>query len=150
MVITILKLLLESNFGSTTLFKEELVEKKLVYNLYYTAYKVYDYIILEVGCRTKYPNDMENILMEKLQHMEIFKEDVSRKIKSAIATLVLSYENLEEVNEIICNSLTIEGKIIDNEKELLENIKLEDMKKIYKKIPLKETSTLIMIPKEEM
>ena len=88
--------------------------------------------------------------MEKLQHMEIFKEDVSRKIKSAIATLVLSYENLEEVNEIICNSLTIEGKIIDNEKELLENIKLEDMKKIYKKIPLKETSTLIMIPKEEM
>ena len=150
MVITILKLLLESNFGSTTLFKEELVEKKLVYNLYYTAYKVYDYIILEVGCRTKYSNDMENILMEKLQHMEIFKEDVSRKIKSAIATLVLSYENLEEVNEIICNSLTIEGKIIDNEKELLENIKLEDMKNIYKKIPLKETSTLIMIPKEEM
>ncbi len=148
-VISILRLLLESNFGSTTLFKENLVEKNLVYNLYYTAYKVYDYLILEVGCRTKYPIDMEKILMERLKHMEIYEMDVERKIKSAIATLVLSYENLEEVNDIICNSLTYEGKIIDNEKEMLENIKIEDMKDIYSKLTFKETSTLIMMPKEE-
>ena len=148
-VISILRLLLECNFGSTTLFKEELVEKKLVYNLYYTAYKVYDYLILEIGCRTKYPSEMENILMNKLQNMEIFEEDVERKIKSAIATLILSYENLEEVNDSICNSLTYEGRIIDDEKEMLENITIKDLKDIYSKISLKETSTLIMMPKEE-
>ena len=148
-VVNILRLLLESNFGSTTLFKEELVEKKLVYNLYYTAYKEYDYLILEVGCRTKYPNEMENILIDKLQHMEIFEDDVKRKIKSAIATLILSYENLEEVNDIIGNSLTYEGRIIDDEKEMLENITIEDIKKIYELLSFKETSTLIMLPKEE-
>ncbi len=148
MVINILKLLLESNFGSTTLFKEELVEKKLVYNLYYTAYKVYDYIILEVGCRTKYPNDIVDILMDKLMNMEIFEDEVKRKVKSAIATLVLSYENLEEVNDIISNDLTYEGRVINNEKELLENININDMKKIYDKISFKETSVLIMLPKE--
>ena len=148
MVINILKLLLESNFGSTTLFKEELVEKKLVYNLYYTAYKVYDYIILEVGCRTKYPNDIVDILMDKLMNMEIYEDEVNRKIKSAIATLVLSYENLEEVNDIISNDLTYEGRVINNEKELLENININDMKKIYDKISFKETSVLIMLPKE--
>lgn len=149
MVINMLRLLLESNFGSTTLFKENLVAKKLVYNLFYTAYKVYDYLILEVGCRTKYPDDIKDILMDKLKHMEIYEDEISRKIKSAIATIVLSYENLEEVNDIISNDLTYAGKVVDNEKELLENIKISDMKKIYEKISFKETSVLTMLPNEE-
>lgn len=145
----IISFLLTSNFGSTTEFKEELLEKKLIYNLFYTTYIMYDYLIIEVGCRTKYPEEMAKILSDKLTSMKIYPDDFKRKIKSAIKTLVLSYENVEEVNTIINNSLIYYGKIISNEKEMLENIKIEDIKKIYKKLNWKETATLINLPKEK-
>ncbi len=148
-IVSILNLLLESNFGSTTLFKEELVEKKLVYNLFYSAYKVYDYIIMEVGCRTKYPDEVEGILQEKLQNMKIYEDEIMRKIKSLIATIVLSYENFEEVNDNISNSLTYEGRIIDNEKEILENIKIDYIEEIFNILNFKEMVTLVTLPKKD-
>ena len=145
----IVKLILASNFGSTSLFKEELLEKKLIYNLFFGAYKVYDYMIIEVGCRTKYPADVEKILYDKLNNMEIDEKDINRKIKSVLATLIVDFEDQEEVNALISSYLTYENRIIDNEKEILESITLKDIENVHKLLSFKESSSLIMMPKEE-
>lgn len=148
-VFQMVRLLLSSNFGSTSLFKEELLEKKLIYNLYFGAYKMYDYMILELGARTKFPEEIIPILFERLQHMNLYFDDIKRKIKSAVSTLVLGYEDVFEVNSILCNSLTYEQRIIDNEKELLESITKEDFEKLYELLSFKEVSILSVLPKKE-
>ncbi len=148
MLINIWQLILTSNFDSTSYFKEDLIEKGLLSQLFYSVYKMYDYLIIEIGCRTNYPLEIEKIILDKLKHMDILKDDVERKKKSALAALVLGYENLEDVNAFISNSLIYEGKLIDNEKELLEKIKMKDIKDVFSKFSLKEYSVLTLMPND--
>ncbi len=106
-------------------------------------------MILELGARTKFPDEIVPILLERLKHMNLYFEDIKRKIKSAVSTLVLGYEDVFEVNAILCNSLTYDQRIIDNEKELLESITKEDLEELYNLLSFKELSVLCVMPKKE-
>ncbi len=143
-LIDVLSLVLISNFGSTSLFKEELVQKKLVLSLGSYATVEKDYVILQVSARTKYPDELVPILKQRFTHLELDEKDIKRKIKSEIANLVLNYEEAETVNEILTYSLSKYGKIIQNEKEILESICFEDVQKIIEKASMKEMNTLVV------
>ena len=147
--ILMFKLLLAINFGSSSELKEELLEKKLLYTLFFSVYKLNDYYIVELGSRTKYPEEIEKILVERLNNLKINESDVKRKIKSTMATLVLSYEDVSEVNFLISNNLVYENRIVDDEKELLESITLEELQQFYQKLPLKNMAVLYTIPKKK-
>jgi len=145
-LLPILNLILASNFGTTSLFRENILEHKIAVSLGSGAYLEKDYIIIKVSSKTKYPEEMIPRIKEKLNHLEINWEDIERKIKSEIATLVLGYEDVEEVNDMLCYYLVKYEKIIENEKEILENINLKKVEEVCQNISLKEMSILTMYP----
>ena len=148
-LLDILQLLLVCNFGSTSLLKEELIDKKLIVSLSTSVDWERNYVILKVTSKTKYPEEVLPILKEKLKNLEGNLEDVLRKIKSEIANLVLSFEDPEYVNDLLAYMLVKYGKIITNEKEILENIKASDIEKVMKKLSMDEMSVLVMYPNKK-
>lgn len=145
-ILNIFQLVLISNFGSTSLLKEELLEKKLIINIGSSAEWEKDFIILKVSAKTKKPLEVKKILEEKIQNLEIRKEDIFRKIKSEIANLVLGFEDPEYVNDYLAYMLVKYGKIIEDEKPILENITLKDVKEVMNLAKPLNYTTLIMYP----
>ena len=67
-------------------------------------------------------NNLTLSYTSKSRHLDLEEKDIFRKIKSTIANLVLSYEDPEYVNDVLNYMLVTYGKIITNEKELLEKM----------------------------
>ncbi len=149
LLLNIINLVLASNFGVTSLFKESILEKKLAVTLGSSAYIERDYLIIQIAAKTKYPEELLPILQEKIKNLELIEKDMKRKIKSEIANLVLSYEDPENVNDMLVYSLVRFGKIIENEKEILEKITMEEINNVFSKINLKEQIVLITKPRKK-
>ena len=81
-----------------------------------------------------------------MKHLDILEKDISRKIKSEIANLVLGYEDPEYVNDSLAYVLATYGKIITNEKEILENITIQDISEVIGKVSMKEMNTFVVNP----
>lgn len=141
------QVVLSSNFGTTSLLKEELTSKNLVTTLGAMAWFEKDYLLLQVVSKTKYPEEVIPILKEKLCHLEILEEDIERKKKGEIANLVLGYEDPESVNDFISYSIAKFGHIWDDEKESFENLTIPKVKSILGKVSTKELTILVAKPK---
>lgn len=146
-VLNATQVVLSSNFGTTSLLKEELTSKNLVTTLGAMAWFENDYLLLQVVSKTKYPEEVMPILKDKLCHLEILEEDIERKKKGEIATLVLGYEDPESVNDFISYSIAKFGHIWDDEKESLENLTIQKVKDIIGKVSTKELTVLVAKPK---
>lgn len=72
-------------------------------------------------------------------------EDLKRKVNSSIANMVINYEDVENVNNMIQNYIIYYGEIIQNLKELYESITLDEVKEVISKINTKEITVVKMI-----
>lgn len=142
----VINVVLVSNFGETSLFKENLIEKKLALTLGASAYLERDYIVIKVSSRTKYPEQLLPVLTRKMKRLLFQEQDIMRKVKAEIANLVLGYEDPENVNDMICYCLSHYKKIVDNEKEILENISMDMIHNVFDKLSFKEKTSLIIYP----
>lgn len=143
-----IELVLASNFGSTSLFREELMEKKLITTLSSYVEKSRDYLTIVVNSKTKYPKEVSKRIKEKLSSLEIKEEELLRKKKCEIANMVRGYEDVEEVSDFLNYTISKFGRVFDNEKEVLENLEKKDVENVINKIDLKKMATLILLPKE--
>ncbi|MBR1817522.1 MAG: insulinase family protein [Bacilli bacterium] len=143
-----LQLTLTSNFGSTSSFREELMNKKLITSLSCYTEKTRDYLNIAVISKTKYPKEVIGKIKEKLRNVEILEEEISRKKKCEIASLVLGYEAVEEVNDFLSYTVSKFGTIFDNEKEILENLDIKTIKNVVTKVDFSKIAALTILPKE--
>lgn len=139
-----LSLLLNSNFGVTTDLYESLMTKDLIVRLGSEKSIIGDYVLLYLNVETKYPDEVLPILKEALSNLSIDKNQLKRKLHSAIANMVLSYDDITEVNMSIQEQILNYGKIIDNKKEILESITIEDMEELIHNISLKEMAVVVL------
>jgi predicted Zn-dependent peptidase len=148
----LLSLILRCNFGASSEFKNDLLEQKLVTALSFSRSLVDDNILISIEASTKYPEEVVKLIKEKLQNMTITKEDFERKKRASIANLVFLYDDAEEVNMNIQDDIIYSNdhKIINNIKEIYENLKYEEALEQLKKIDLTNISVGIMKPKKEI
>jgi len=149
LLLDILNVVLNANFGVTSLFREELLEQNLIVTLGSCAYVEREYLIIQISSKTKYPKEVLPFLKEKLEHLDISWEDIKRKIKSEIATLVLGYEDPENVNSLLSYCLVHFGKVIEDEKVILESITKDQVESVLSKISLKEKNVFYLNPKKD-
>lgn len=147
-VLDAINVVLNSNFGVTSILKEDLTNKKLITTLGSYAFLERDYIIIQIASKTKYPEKVLPILKNKLLNLEIIENDINRKKNSEVANLVLGYEDVESVNDYLSYSLSKFGKIWDNEKEIIEKLNISKIEEIINKISFEEISTLTVKSKK--
>ena len=148
-LLIMLSIILGSNFGDTSDFREELFEKELVTDIWAGRRLIEDYIIITVNIESKYPDEIIKIINDKLEKLELSEELFKRRIKADIATLVLNFDSISAINENIQDDLIIYNKICADIKEIFESITFKENKKVLNEISTKNKSTIIMLPKEK-
>ncbi|MBO5096351.1 MAG: insulinase family protein [Bacilli bacterium] len=144
-------ILLRTNFGGSSEFQEFLIANRLVEYIR-TQREIYnDYIVISITFESKCPEETIKIITKKLKNMEIDAGCLERRCKANIANLVLDFDNVTAINNMIQSNLIQYEKIIDNMKEIYENFELETLNTILKKIKIDKSNLTILklLPKED-
>ncbi len=141
-------LIMNSNFGPTSDLKEDLMEKGLINYMGANRSFIGDYLIMTVTIETKYPKDVIKEIKEQFKKLEMTEENLRRKVNSNIATLVLMFDDIMNVNSTIQDEVLTYGNVVDNLKEHLENITLEEINKVIKKVDIKNMAVTVLNPKK--
>lgn len=145
----LLSYLLMANFGSTSDFKDELLEKELINSLSYMREIFDDYVVIMFTIDSKYKTEILDLFNKKLDNFTIEESTFNRMKKAFIASLILDYEDVEVVNSIMQSEILSYGDVVENIKEIHENINYEDMLNFIKELDLSKRSILILNPIEE-
>lgn len=143
----IVSLIISANFGPTSDLKEELLEEELVSTISGGRSFIGDFLIITVNIETDYPKEAIKRVKESLENLYMTEEVMKRKINSSIASLVLNYDDIMNVNSLIQEDILSFDKIIDDVKVHLENINIEEINKVIKKID-KENMAITVLNKE--
>ncbi len=142
-------ILLKANFGNTSDFRDELLEKELINGLGFMREKLDDYYIVSFTIDSKYKDEIIDLFNHKLDNLTISEQTFNRIKKVSLVSLILDYEDVETVNSLIQAEILNYDKIIDNIKEIEESITYEDMQKFINNLDLSERSILILNPLED-
>ena len=141
-------LLFNINFGATSDFREELIEKGIVQSLSATNDIYDDSFVITITSTTSFKEELIKRVNNKLNNLSVNETDFKRKKNAAIATLILDYEDIENVSYRLQDDILNNGKIITNLKEILEEETIEDLENLIKLIDTDNMAINVFMPKE--
>lgn len=134
----ILNIILSSNFGDSSDLKEELLQNNIITFLTAFRFVLDEYVIIDVTVESKILDEAIKRIVDALKNLVIDEAEFKRKINSSIATLVLNYEDVENVNNMIQNYLVYYKKLVPDLKEIYESISFEEVKEVIDNFDTKE------------
>lgn len=135
-------------YGSTSLFKDKMLEKGLLSNIYLERMIVDDFLIIEFWAETDYPDELIKEIKDNFDNYEITNEEVERCKKVWIASEVMMTDNVEATISSLSNDIVEYGDIMPNRIEYIRNMKHKKLLEIKNKIDFSNSSTLILRNKE--
>lgn len=138
-------IILRINFGKTSSLQEELENEGLTVGRVYFGLNFYnDFMVISFNATSKYPNELINKLMAKMQNLEISETQIERKKKKLLSSFILDTDNIEALNQFIIIDIIREGKIQMNEYiNLLKEVNYEKIRAVLKQIKTKDSSVVI-------
>ena len=144
-----LGMILRNNFGATSLFKEHLLENDLVTALSYEREVNDNVVIISVVSETKYPTEVIDKIREQMKKLVITEEDLVRRRRCNIASLINDFDDIEYVNSEIQDSLITYGELKTNMYDVYNNCKLEVALDIVKNIDMQNEAVFILKPQKK-
>lgn len=144
----LLSIILKANFGITSDFRNELLEKEIMNNMSYMSEVFDDYYVVMFTIDSKYTDEILKLFQDKLNNLMIDEKTFQRIKNANVASLILEFEDVELVNSVIQNDILRYGKIIDNLKEIYENITYDDVVNFLNVLDIKNQSILVLNPIE--
>lgn len=142
----LVRLILNINFGPTSDFYTELIEKELVTSLSSNLDIYEDYLVITISATTNYKEEVIKRLKDKIDTLEISEKDIIRKKNATLATLILDYDDIETVSMKIQDDIINEGKIVTNLKERISNIDKDILNDVLKYITNDNVSVNVFMP----
>ena len=149
LLISYLNVLMFSNFGSSSDFKEELMENELITSINTSSQIIDDMVIINILCETKYPSEVIEKVKDNMTKLNISKEKLARKSKVNIAYLITSFDDIEDVNDRIQFDIVNYKEIINNRYNLYKNLNIDEVNYIIKHLDLSNCAVLVQKPLEK-
>ena len=144
-----LSIILRNNFGSTSLFREELLENNLVTSIGAGREIFKDLVTIEVVFESKNVDKVIKLVKDKLKKLSITEEEVRRRIRSNIAAIINDYDDIEYVNSDISDQLVTYGSLDDNMYDKYNNLNVEEANDVISKIDFNNSSIVMLVPFKE-
>lgn len=144
-----LSIILRNNFGSTSLFREELLENNLVTSIGAGREIFKDLVTIEVVFESKNVDKVIKLVKDKLKKLSITEEEVRRRIRSNIAAIINDYDDIEYVNSDISDQLVTYGSLDDNMYDKYNNLNVEEANEVISKIDFSNSSIVMLVPFKE-
>lgn len=120
-------------FGSSSIIIDKFKEKNITNFTYYTV-KNNKYNILFLKANTKNDKLFINIIKNTIKSINISKKDFEIKIKLLISSLILNYEDIISLEDVLTNQIKTDGRILTNLRKELENLTYKDLSKVTKSL----------------
>ena len=143
-----INLIMNINFGATSDFREELISKGLITSTSYYVDKYDEYMVVTINANTNYPKEVINKIKEKLDDLNVNEKDLTRKKNATIATMILDYEDIENVNMKIQSDIINNGEIITDLKKRVSNLDKETLEGVMRHINNDNVAVNVFLPKE--
>ena len=133
---------------ATSDFKDELMEKGLIQNMSISNDLYDDAFVIQISATTNFKEEVIKRVKEKLKNLVVSEIDFKRKKNATIATLILDFEDLENVSYRIQDDVLNNGGVVTNLKEILENETVEDLRNLISLYDLDNMQISVFLPKE--
>ncbi len=140
--------ILRSNFGPSSELKEKLSEEGKITSMSYSSasYNSSPFIIISIAVDTYFPNEIVKIIKEKMNNLTFDEEMLLRRRRANIASLVRSYDNIENINYDIQGDLITYGHVVDDYFDIYTNIKMTEIESVIKLINTDQESVTVLLP----
>lgn len=143
------RIIMNANFGTTSLIKERLLESNLITKLNTSAAIVGDYLIIGINAETKYPNEIERMLRENYDNMDLTPKRLERRIRCNIADFIYGLDDIEYLNSMIQDNIMTYNKFVTNTYDVIKNLNMETASRVISDLKKYATCTVVMNPLEE-
>ncbi len=132
-------------FDETSIFDEELKKDGIINNTTYVSLLNCNthLLISLINETTKYEEFLDKV-KERLENLEVQESDFNRKKKVLVSNEIFAFESVEMVNDIIIDNIIYDNKLEDNPIEVIENLNIDELRELIKKLNIENTSTVIV------
>lgn len=140
-----LYILFTTLFDETSLFDEKLKQDGIITNTTYVSLlNTGAHILMSLINETANYEKFKEKLEERLEKLEVSKEDFERKKKVLISNELLAFESVESVNDIIIDNIIYDNELEDNPIEVIKSLKYEELEELIKKIDISSRNIVIV------
>lgn len=141
-------IIMDINFGTTSIFNEHLIKNNLVDDFSFMTSVEDNHIVILIESSTSYPTEITKMIKEKFKKLDFNEPDFNRKNKAFIASSILGYEDVNEVNQDIRNDVIKYDDIIDNLQDIFKKLKASEGNNLIKSLKDYKVSAVVLLPKE--
>lgn len=132
-------------FDETSTFDEELKKEGIINNTTYISLLNTDtHLLITLVNETNKYNEFLDKLKDKLDNIEISEKDFNRKKKVLISNEIFAYENVENINDIIMDSIIYNNELEEDPIGLISNLSIKELLDLIKKIDMSNCTTVVV------
>lgn len=138
--------ILSINFGSTSDFRDYLINNRIVDSISSTYFIDKNNIIVLFEVSTDDTKKVINLINDKMNHLEIDKKTFIRKTKAFLVHMIRWYDNNYDVTREIMDDVLNNKKIVRNKKDFIRSMKISDVETIIKTLDNTNYTVLEITP----
>ena len=132
-------------FDETSTFDEKLKKEGIINNTTYISLLNTDtHLLITLVNETNKYNEFLDKLKDKLDNIEISEKDFNRKKKVLISNEIFAYENVENINDIIMDSIIYNNELEEDPIGLISNLSIKELLDLIKKIDMSNCTTVVV------
>jgi len=136
-------------FGTSSSFREEMMNQNLLNSLILERMIVDNYLIITFWIESHEPKKLISNIKYHFEHGEITKEEVERCKKVWISSEVIMTDNVEITVDNLINDIIEYNEIVPDKIPIVRKMTLEKLKKIRQSISFDNSSTVILVKEEK-
>lgn len=136
-------------FGSSSIFRENVRNKKLINNFYTEWESIEEYKVLYIMASSENPKVLLEEIKEQFKNVVIEKEALERMKKVWIANEVKMIDDIDSTVHNIYDDFLRYHKVIPNKVEQIRNLNLREINKIASKIDFSNMAVVQLLPQEK-
>ena len=135
-------IILSSNFSSSSALYEKYKNEDLIINMSSGVNIIDDYLIVIINATCKDGDKFINALKSDIKHLSLNKKSFERKKKLFVKSYILDFDNLEDVEYNICESILMDGFVDYKELTHIKEMNYEVASSILGKFDYENVSIL--------
>ena len=133
-------------FGTTSAFREEMQEEKLLTDIMTEWERLDNYRTFYLFASTKDPDRLLKEVKDVLKEKKLDEESFQRLKKVWIANEVRISDNVDKMVDSCFDEILNYNEIVSNKLEIIRKLKYKDLEEIVDKIDMDNISSMIMMP----
>ncbi len=137
-----LSIILSNNFSASSKLFEKYKSENIVTNMSTSVNIIDDYVVLIISASCDDANVFIDNISKDIRKLEIKKDDFERKKKLFLKSYITDFDNIEDVEYNICESILMENKIDYNEYSTINNMSYNIANNILKSLVFDNVSVI--------